>query len=141
MKKLVVCAFLVFSLIGVELQAQSVPTVEEVRSFFSGNKILVSYRDGGPIYGTFYFLEIHFCPNGYGLYGRSSKQTVMGNYQNNNWQEFGLWEVREQGGMVGMFYAPQSGNQLFVPIYKAVDGTLFINQETSMVNQGLAICN
>lgn len=101
---------------------------------------MVSYRDGGPIYGTFYFLEIHFCPNGYGLYGRSSKQTDMGNYQNNNWREFGYCAIKEQNGLVGIEYSPTKGNILFVLIYKNVDGSLFINQETSIVVQGSAIC-
>ena len=136
--------FTLLLMLGVLIQPnsniQNIPSVEEVHGFVNGNNILVSYREGGPVYGTFYFLEIHFCPNGYGLYGRSSKQTVMGNYQNNNWREFGYWEVTEQNGLVGIQYSPVNGNALFVPIYKSPDGTLFINQETSMVLQGNAIC-
>ena len=119
---------------------QSIPSVEEVEQFFSGNKIMISYREGGAVYGTFYVLEIHYCPNGYGLYGQSSKQTVLGNYQNNSWQEFGTWKIIEQQGYVGVYYSPQNKQPLFVPIYKAADGTLFINDSTTMISQGQAIC-
>ncbi len=121
--------------------AQSVPTVEEVHNFFSNQNILVTYRDGEAVYGTYYFLEIHYCPQGYGLYGYSEKQTVMGNRQKNNWQEFGTWKAMEQNGLVGLFYTVQStGAQNFVPVYKLADGSMSIGQGYSIVKQGAAIC-
>ena len=134
--------FVVFcTLIPSQVNSQIIPTVEEVHSFFSNSNILITYREGGPIYGTFYFIEIHYCPNGYGLYGRTSKQTVMGNYQTSNWQEFGTWEVTQQNGLTGIYYAPTGGQHLFVPIYKMSNGTLIINEATTIVHQGQAICN
>ena len=132
---LIVCIFL-----SSQSKAQSNPTVKEVENFFSNSNILLTYREGGAVYGTYYTLEIHYCPNGYGLYGSSSKQTVMGNYQNDNWQEFGTWKVMEQGGAVGLYYQPQYGQANFVPIYKLPNGNLFIREGLSIVKQGQAIC-
>ena len=122
------------------VNGQSVPTVAEVEQFFSNSNILISYRDGGPIYGTFYVIEIHYCPNGYGLYGSTSKQTVMGNYQKSNWQEFGTWKVVEQSGAVGLYYSPVQGQPNFVPVYKLADGSFFIREGLTIVKQGQAIC-
>lgn len=133
--------FCLSTIVFSSVNAQSNPTVEEVHNFFNDSNILITYREGGPIYGTFYFIEIHYCPNGYGLYGRSSKQTVMGNYQTNNWEEFGTWQVTEQNGLSGIYYAPLNGSSLFVPIYKLADGSLMINQSTTIIRQGQALCN
>ena len=124
-----------------QLNTQNIPTVEEVQNFFSNSNILITYREGGPIYGTFYFIEIHYCPQGYGLYGKSIKKTVIGNEQHNNWQEFGTWQVTEQNGLAGIYYVSNEGEQQFVPIYKYANGNLFINESTTIVHQGQAICN
>lgn len=64
---------------------QSIPTITEVNTFLNNNHFLVSYREGESVYGTYYFIDIHYCASGmYGLTGRSVKQTVMGNEQRNN---------------------------------------------------------
>lgn len=137
-----IMAMLSFGFTSSDLNAQNIPTVEEVNNFFMNQQMLITSREGGPIYGTFYFLEIHYCPQGYGLYGRSSKQTVMGNYQTNNWQEFGTWKVIEQNGLVGLFYTVNStGAQNFVPVYKLNDGSFSIGEGYTIVHQGQAICN
>ncbi|MBT8272003.1 MAG: hypothetical protein KJO25_08165 [Bacteroidia bacterium] len=122
------------------VNAQQVPTIDEVHSFFSDSNIQITYREGGPVYGTFYILEIHYCPNGYGLYGQTSKQTVMGNYQNNSWQEFGTWKVISQDGLVGLYYEPQNDQPNFVAVYKLADGSFFIGEGITVLKQGNAIC-
>ena len=123
------------------ITAQHVPTVEEVHNFFNNQKILISYRDGEVLYGTYYFLEIHYCPSGqYGLYGNSVKKTVLGNEQRNNWQEFGNWKATNQNGIIGLYYSTTKGNQEFVPIYRSINGDLFISEGVSIVRQGIAIC-
>ena len=48
------------------MSAQTIPTVEEVQNFLSNQNILLTYREGEAIYGTYYFIEIHYCPQGYG---------------------------------------------------------------------------
>ncbi|MBT8267754.1 MAG: hypothetical protein KJN59_00920 [Bacteroidia bacterium] len=140
MKLLIICMLFFSGSIWYVPEIQTVPSVEEVNQFFNGSNIMISYREGGPIYGTFYVLEIHYCPNGYGLYGQTSKQTVMGNYQNSNWQEFGTWKVIEQDGLVGLYYSPLNGQPNFVPVYKLGDGSFFIREGLTIVKQGQAIC-
>lgn len=93
------------------------------------------------LYGTYYFIEIHYCSNGYyGLYGNTIKRTVLGNEQKSNWQEYGTWKITTQGGVNGISYLPTNGTQAFYPLYKLANGSLFISEGTTIVNQGLAIC-
>jgi len=113
-----------------------------VQYFFNNQNILITYREGEVIYGTYYFIEIHYCPGGqYGLYGNSVKQTVLGNEQRGNWQEFGTWKVTAQDGAVGIYYVTTEGVQQFVPIYKLSNGDLFVREGVTIVKQGQAICN
>lgn len=123
------------------IDLQTVPTIAEVNSYFKNQHLLITYREGEVIYGTYYFLEIHYCLSGqYGLYGRSVKQTVLGNEQRNSWQEFGNWKVIEYNGAVGIYYKSNVGKINFVPIYRSTNGNLYINQNVSIVKQGAAIC-
>ncbi len=122
--------------------AQSVPTVTELNNFISGNQFLITYREGEAVYGTYYFMEIHYCATGgYGLYGKSVKQTVLGNEQHNNWQEYGNWQVMELNGNVGIYYKTTTFQERFVPIYRLPDGSFFIGEGITIVKQGEAICN
>lgn len=133
-------AFLFCGFLPTEVEAQTVPTVQEVHNFFNNQKKLVTYREGEALYGTYYFLEIHYCPNGYGLYGNSVKKTVLGNEQRDNWQEFGTWKVVEQNGLVGIFYNTTAGAQNFIPIYKYGNGSYSSGEGITIVNKGAAIC-
>jgi hypothetical protein len=136
---LLLSCFLLFSTSG---RAQTIPSVEEVQYFFNNQNIMITYREGEVIYGTYYFIEIHYCPGGqYGLYGNSVKQTVLGNEQRGNWQEFGTWQVTEQAEAVGIYYVTTEGVQQFVPIYKLANGDIFVKEGVSIVKQGQAICN
>ena len=122
--------------------AQSIPTVAEVNSFINNSNLLVTYREGEAVYGTYYFIEIHYCPSGgYGLYGKSVKQTVLGNEQRNNWQEFGNWKVVEYNGNTGVYYKSTTGQEQFVPVYRFPNGNLSTGEGVSIVKQGEAICN
>ena len=122
--------------------AQSVPTAAEVNNFINNNHFLITYREGEVVYGTFYFIEIHYCPSGfYGLYGRSVKQTVMGNEQVNNWKEYGNWKVIDYNGIVGVYYKPTTAQEKFVPVYRLPNGNLSFGAGVSIVKQGKAICN
>lgn len=129
-----------FLLYAPAINGQSIPSIEEVQNFFNNQNILISYREGEVIYGTYYFMEIHYCPTGqYGLYGNTVKQTVLGNEQRSNWQEFGTWQITSQNGQVGIYYVTQSSQQ-FVPIYKLANGDFFVREGVSIVKQGPAIC-
>ncbi len=132
---------LFFLMCTFSIEAQSNATVEEVQNFFNNQNILITYREGEVIYGTYNFLEIHYCPSGqYGLYGNSVKKTVLGNEQRNNWQEFGNWKVISQNGLVGIYYNTTAGAQNFVPIYRFANGDFYIGEGISIVKQGTAIC-
>jgi hypothetical protein len=122
--------------------AQSIPTVDEVNNFIKSNHFLITYREGEALYGTYYFIEIHYCSSGlYGLDGKSVKQTVMGNEQRNNWQEYGTWKVIEYNGIVGVYYKTTTAQEKFVPVYRLPNGNLSIGEGVSIVKQGEAICN
>ena len=122
--------------------AQVNPSVEELHQFFNNQQLLITYREGEVLYGTYYFWEIHYCSNGYyGLYGNTVKRTVLGNEQRSNWQEYGTWKIVTQEGVNGILYQATTGNQQFYPLYKLDNGDLFISEGISVVKQGLAICN
>jgi hypothetical protein len=121
--------------------AQSIPTVDEVNKLISNNQILVTYREGEVVYGTYFFIEIHYCPAGYGLYGKTVKKTVLGNEQINKWQEFGTWKVIKYNENVGIYYKTTTGQEKYFPVYRLPNGNLSLGEGVSIVLQGKAICN
>jgi len=141
MRVLFILSFFISVMMTASRGAQSIQAAEEAHYFFNDSNILITYREGGLIYGTLYFIEIHISPNGYGMYGRNTKHTVMENYQTNNWEEFGTWQVTEQNRLSGIYYTPLNKTPLFIPIYKLVDASLMINESTTMIRQGQALCN
>jgi hypothetical protein len=121
--------------------AQSIPTEAEVNKFLNNNHFLVTYREGEVVYGTYYYIEIHYCPSGYyGLYGKSVKKTVLGNEQVNNWQEFGNWKVTKYNGNTGVYYKTTTAQEKFFPAYRLANGSLSFGEGVSIVLQGKAIC-
>ena len=66
-------------------------SVAAVEDFFNGQQMLVTYRDGGPLYGTFFTLQVHFCRSGrYVTFGESRRQTILDNEQVNRFTDEGL---------------------------------------------------
>lgn len=123
------------------LYAQTNPSIKELHNYFNNQQLLLTYREGEVLYGTYYFIEIHYCPNGYyGLYGNTIKRTVLGNEQKSNWKEYGTWKIINQNGVNGIVYVTTAGQQQFYPLYKLANGDLYINEGISIVNQGQAIC-
>ena len=124
-----------------KLNAQVNPSVDELNNYFNNQRLLLTYREGEVLLGTYYFIEIHYCPNGYyGLYGNTVKRTVLGNEQKSNWQEYGTWKITNQNGINGIYYLANNGNQKFYPLYKLANGDLFISEGVTIVKKGLAIC-
>ncbi|WP_299554489.1 hypothetical protein [Seonamhaeicola sp.] len=143
MKYYAVFVFMVLTqfMCGEPLNAQVNPSVDELHRFFNNQQLLITYREGEVLYGTYYFLEVHYCPNGYyGLYGNTVKRTVLGNEQKSNWQEYGSWKITTQNGVNGIFYAATNGNRQFYPLYKLANGDLFIREGVTIVKKGTAIC-
>ena len=124
-----------------KLNSQVNPSVDELNNYFNNQRLLLTYREGEVLLGTYYFIEIHYCPNGYyGLYGNTVKRTVLGNEQKSNWQEYGTWKITNQNGINGIYYVANNGNQKFYPLYKLANGDLFISEGVTIVKKGLAIC-
>ena len=139
------CVLIVIFLLGLvylpKSQAQTNPSIEELHNFFNNQQLLLTYREGEVLYGTYYFIEIHYCGNGYyGLYGNTVKRTVLGNEQKSNWKEFGSWKIMNKGGVNGIHYAATNGGQQFYPLYRLANGDLFISEGITVVKQGAAIC-
>ena len=123
------------------LHAQSPVSETELQEFLNGQKLLITYREGEVVYGTYYFIEVHYCPNGYyGLYASTIKRTVMGQEQKGGWQEYGQWKVMTQEGQTGLHYTTTMGVQRFVPFYKLANGDMFVADGITLVKQGVAIC-
>jgi hypothetical protein len=115
--------------------------VQRLDQFFNGKQYHVSWREGGPIYGTYFFLRIHYCPNGqYMLVGRSVKQTVMDNEQISNWEESGRWQATRLQGQLGVRYQPLGGSPNFVPVRLLPNGGIWVNDELEILPRGQAQC-
>jgi hypothetical protein len=115
---------------------------QAARAYLGGQRLLVTYRQGGAVYGTFFFLQVHLCRSGsYMTFGQSRKRTVMDNEQVNNWRDQGRWNVAAFGGQLGIQYVSVSGQGNFVPIRIAQDGSIWAGNGLSVVRQGSAQCS
>jgi len=122
------------------VKAQDIPSETEVHNYFNGKNILVTYREGEVIYGTYFFLEIRYCLNRrYTLYGKSVKKTVLGNEQISNWQETGSWKITTKDGLVGIYYLNDNGTEDHIPVYIFNDN-IFISEGVTVLQQGQANC-
>ena len=63
---------MILSLLSVTVLAQPDPQVTEVARYLSGRRFLVSYREGGPVYGTHVVLDVQYCSNGQYLLRRTA---------------------------------------------------------------------
>ncbi len=141
MKNLILFLIVILTFSIAPANAQTVPTVEEVKTFINDNHFLITSREGEVLYGTYFFIEVHYCPDGkYGLYGKSIKRTVMGNEQHNNWQEFGTWKVINHNGVTGIFYKTTALQEKFFPVYRLANGDFWMGEGITIVKKGKAIC-
>jgi hypothetical protein len=121
--------------------AQSQKDVQYIKGYLSGYEFQVTYREGGSLYGTYFFLDVHFCPSGtYLSYVQSRKQTVLGNEQVNNWNDSGNWDVAPFQGYVTLRYISASGAQDIVPLEILPDGSIRPLSGAFMKRQGKAQC-
>ena len=122
-------------------QAQSDTQIQAVRDSLSGQRFLVTYRDGGPVYGTFYFLDVQFCPSGtYATAARSEKRTVLGNDQVSTWTELGRWEVLAYKGQVVVRSVSAEGRMTLVPARVLQDGRLWLGESIYVQRTGTTAC-
>jgi hypothetical protein len=101
----------------------------------------VSYREGGPAYGTHFFLDVHYCSSGqFILFGQSRRQTVLDNWQNNSWEDAGQWDVVRLQGRAGVRAVSRTGKVDFVPVEILPGGRLWAGEGVSVQPQGPARC-
>ena len=123
------------------LFTQADPQLSAIQQHLNGRRFLVSYREGGPAYGTHFFLDVHYCSNGqFLLFGESRRQTVLDNWQNNSWQDAGTWQVMRFQGRTGVRAISRSGKVDFVPVEMLPGGRLWAGEGVSVQPQGAARC-
>jgi hypothetical protein len=107
------------------LYSQTRKDVRYVKQYLSGYEFQITYREGGSLYGTYFFLDVHFCSSGkYVSASQSRKQTVLGNEQVNNWNDAGSWDVILVQGYPALQYIAASGAQDIVPMQILSDGSI-----------------
>ena len=113
-----------------------------VREFFNGQQMLVTYREGGAVYGTFFTLQVHFCRSGrYITFGESRKHTVLDNEQVGRFTDQGTWTIGSMQGRMVLKYVSISGQPNVVAINVAPNGRLSLGDGgISVVRQGPAQC-
>jgi len=123
------------------LSAQGPPEAA-VRDFFNGQQMLVTYREGGPLYGTFFTLQVHFCRSGrYLTFGESRRHTVLDNEQVNRFTDEGTWEVTMVRGQMVLRYVSVSGQPNMVAINVAPGGRVSLGDGSiTVIRQGVAQC-
>jgi hypothetical protein len=137
----VVTALLISFSMTVPLAAQGPPEAA-VRDFFNGQQMLVTYREGGALYGTFFTLQVHFCRSGrYITFGESRRQTVLDNEQVNRFTDEGTWEVTTVRGQMVLRYVSVSGQPNMVAINVAPNGRVSLGDGSiTVIKQGVAQC-
>lgn len=113
----------------------------QLQQFVSGRHILIAYRDGGALYGTYRYFDIHHCRSGqYVEYGYTSKNSVTGSALTTNWESYGRWQITTQQGRSGVYYQPNNDQAEFVPMQINADGSVFVNEGVSLSPEGQAEC-
>ena len=121
--------------------AQTGSNERNVRDLFAGQKMLVTWRDGGPLYGTFFTLQVHFCNSGrYMTFGESRRQTVLDNQQVNNLDDRGSWEVATWQGQLVLRYLSDTGQANAVPVRVLPNGNIWVGEGVTVLRQGAAQC-
>ena len=113
----------------------------QLQQFVSGRHILIAYRDGGALYGTYRYFDIHHCRSGqYVEYGYTSKNSVTGSALTTNWESYGRWQITTQQGRTGVYYQPNNDQAEFVPMQINADGSVFVNEGVNLSSEGQAEC-
>ena len=112
---------------------------ETVRSLLSGRTIMVTYRDGGPIYST--YQQISFCPSGsYFSQGGSSRTTILEDQERRSFSDQGTWSVSELGNLVVVQSRSVSGQVTALLVRLLPNGRIWAGTGITVVPQGPASC-
>jgi hypothetical protein len=135
-------AFLNLCLVVLPAAANAqVSEIEAIRQRLTGQQLLITYRDGGPIYGTYYFLNVQFCASGnYMTMAESHRTTVLDNHEDRHWQDYGRWDLVSIRGRTVLRYLSSSGKGDIVPLILLPDGRLWVREGVTVVARGRAVC-
>jgi hypothetical protein len=122
--------------------AQTEESVQVIRSALSGQRLFITYRDGGPIYGTFYFLDVQFCQTGkYVMAAESRKTTILDNEQVNRWAEIGTWDIISYQDQPVLKYISSTGRTNFAPAALLPGGRIWLGQGVSVQRTSTTNCH
>ena len=114
---------------------------DTVRSLLSGRTMLVTYRDGGPISGTYQQIYVSFCPSGsYFSQGGSSRTTILENQDRRSFSDQGTWSVSELGNLVVVRYRSLSGQVTAFLVHLLPDGRIWAGAGITVIPVGPATC-
>ena len=134
-------ALLLSLLLAAPAVSQTGSNEQAVKGFFLGQRLLVTYREGGAQYGTFHSLQVHFCRSGrYMTAGQSRRHTVLDNEQISNFSDQGSWDITSFQGQLFLKYLSDSGQANALPVRLLPNGSLSLGEGISLVRQGLAQC-
>jgi hypothetical protein len=96
--------------------AQADPQTQAVKKLFAGRKMLITYREGSPLRGTYFFLQVRFCESGtFWSLGESHKHRVSRGTEVRHWRDEGTWAVATESGPIGVRCLFSSGQATFFP--------------------------
>ena len=120
--------------------AQPRSELDQIDSYLRGYQFLMTYRQGGPVYGKYYRVETHLCPSGrYFSQGSFERMTVLENTERGNWQERGQWKVGVYSGQPGVLTVSDEGRQDFTP-FRLYHGRPWIGEGVKVARTGRAGC-
>jgi hypothetical protein len=121
--------------------AQPDGQVEALKVALVGQRMLITYREGGALYGTYYFLDVQFCRTGkYITSAQSHKTTVMDNDQSNNWTEIGRWDILSYQNQPVLRYVTLQGKMNFVPARLLQDGEIWLGDGVTVRHLSTTAC-
>jgi hypothetical protein len=107
----------------------------------SGRTMMVTYRDGGPIYGTYQQIYVLFCPSGnYFSQGGSSRTSILKNQEGRSFSDQGTWSVSELGNLVAVQYRSLSGQVTAFLVNLRPNGRIWAGTGITVIPVGPAPC-
>ena len=101
----------------------------------------VTYRDGGPIYGTYHQIYVAFCTSGtYFSEGGSSRSAIVENRERRSFSDQGTWSVVELGSAIVVQYRSVSGQVAAYPVHLLPNGRIWAGNGITVIPQGPAPC-
>ena len=112
---------------------------ETVRSLLSGRTMMITYRDGGPINGTYQQISVSFCPSGsYFSQRRNSRGTFLENQERRSLSDQGTGSVSELENLVVVQYRSVSGQVTAFLVHLLPSGRIWAGTGITVIPQGPA---